>query len=271
MLRELKKGEKVLVIGNDSENPSGTHGHVIGSLAKVDIPRHIDGTCRVLGKNLGQWLMRKDLLCVGDKVVRGPDCTATLENIKGVVKKIAAHEVLITWTTGQNGWHKVKEGISTILHDQDLKPTGESEGEGDIEGKPECWGTHKCSGVVCNDCPRNSPGSVCECGQCKESITSCKESGEKYKPTEFTTTISKEDTMSRSAEKRELKEVTIPKLTDEVAEAELALDTATKKLARLTAHDTEHAETIADIMLVKGVEEAQAEGILRLSKGVGIT
>ena len=126
-LRKLKKGEQVLVIGNCGDPPF--------SIGKTYIVRREDGTS---GAWLGEsgWIYRKDILAIGDKVVRGPDWERWEDGsgtgpygpwkptCEGTVSKLCPDYAEVKWEDGTHRRHRM-----TPDH-QDLKPTGDSVDEG---------------------------------------------------------------------------------------------------------------------------------------------
>ena len=142
MLRELKKGEKVLVIASIRIDK---HGFKIGELVTVANSQHTGYWCN------DQWVCsREELLAIGDKVVRGPDWKWGNEGNNGIgtvtefdPKTSSDQTVLVIWANGNRTWARM-----TPDH-QDLRPMGESEREG-ISGM-------EVTAVIYDECSQYKP------------------------------------------------------------------------------------------------------------------
>ena len=160
-LRELKKGEKVLVIGKTSNFNIGDIVTIKGRTISGIGYKCSNGE-EELGKSRGQ------LLAIGDKVTRGPDWERCYydqdggEGNAGVITHILPDRpkqpVRVLWdngsTPGANPYYRM-----TPNH-QDLKPTGDSV----EDGKPECFGNWVCNGHSCQTCPNIPFSQDTRCG-----------------------------------------------------------------------------------------------------------
>ncbi len=121
MLRELIKDEEVLVI----EGPNFRAGQIL----TVDCTNRAEYYCSDGTRRMSK--MRRSLLVIGDKVVRGPDWNSkcTRYDGEGVVVEfnylfaLKNHNVRVKWNGGDYGSYRMNANY------QDLKPTGDSEGE----------------------------------------------------------------------------------------------------------------------------------------------
>ena len=263
-LRELKKGEKVLMI---EACPNGKVGDTVIVL-------------RQRNKNSSTWQCkwnkgeidkyRESLLAIGDKVTRGPDWGYGDQDggkdnvgvITHILKDHGGQTCRAKWPkphpSGSNPYYRMNADY------QDLKPVGDSEVG---EGKPECFGEYMFECSFCSGCKHKTKESTCRCivdcrakDACKKLVKEKIAEPNKPKP------IEENDMANRSARKRELKEVLIPAKEDALEDAKLALAKDQAELQRLVVHTTDHAETIADIKVAHKMDDKQAEAALRLSK-----
>lgn len=284
-LRELKKDEPVLVIDGRVENLKIP----IGLLAKA-IYDEDDGRVVISVNNHTVRKLRKHLLCIGDKVTRGPGW----ENRQGNSIKAKGVGVVTGFNHPDSAegydvevdWPDLKDVSCRMTPDhQDLKPVGDSVDE---VGNKQVEG---CEPIRVGDKVRSKStgyeGIVTqvksnELWYLSDSLGNAWNMPDNFellcrgtsKETNEPKPIKEDSIMAtdenRSARKRELETEVIPARVDAVAEAELSLEKANQELARLKAHKTAHAEIVADIILAKAVNAEEAEAILRLSKGVGI-
>jgi len=219
------------------------------------------------------YLNREKVLCVGQKVTRGPDmdkfCAPHkhIGEVTGFKHHSAAkdHHVDVKWPDKSSGHYRM-----TPDH-QDLKPTGGSVEDGKVEeDKPECFGEYQFCDKACGVCPSDLPGRQCKCthAECSQK-TKCRTLTEQRgNPTKESKPkpIKEEVTMSRSARKRELIEKVIPNRKDALEDAMLSLTESEDELDRLEQHKTEHAENVALVMMAAKKTEEEAKAILLLVK-----
>lgn len=127
MLRELKKGDKALVIDDRMSDHSEIGEIVTVRNGSTGMPICDTAT----SGNRGWSIYRNDLLAIGDKVVRGPDMSKDLAAHEDAGKVIgfnyedanAGFNVRVAWPDDTIGSYRMTADY------QDLKPTGDSEGE----------------------------------------------------------------------------------------------------------------------------------------------
>lgn len=242
MLRKLVKGEKVMVLyaANPDKYKPGDIVAVINSNA--------DGGGHLRLKTDDGWiccLKRKELLAIGDKVVRGPDwdgggyqdnpagINGSIGTVVGFNNAGAAHghNVDVDWP----------ERRDTICHHrmtadhQDLKPTGDSEevGEDKLEGYEKFDLTVE---VTIDDKQEDTMTREQRAVERDKSITS------------------KEDAMSNA----------IIAHKEDIAEREESIAGLKAEAVNLRAYTTDKAENVALVMAAKKCTAKQAEAILTL-------
>ena len=158
-LRELQKGEEVLVL-----NYTGIYQYKKGDLV-VAAGKITNGfeQVAVKGHISCASFKREHLLCVGDKVTRGPDWKWEIEEGNGVGTVIAFesngtpdHNVSVRWENDPTGFC-----YRMTPDHQDLKPVGDSVDE----GRPECFGFAHCYKlpIGCVGCYRRNQHGDCIC------------------------------------------------------------------------------------------------------------
>ncbi len=178
-LRELKKGEKVLMIEACPNGKVGDTVIVLGQRNKNSPTWQCKWNKGEIDKH------RESLLAVGDKVTRGPcwdkHYAANAEAMKevGTVTTLNNSSVRVDWKDGL----LIKSGLYIMTPDhQDLKPVGDSEVG---EGRPECFGEYQNCDLSCEDCPSHMPDSpICKCfsSECSDKLECMKLTRERGSP-----------------------------------------------------------------------------------------
>ena len=239
MLRELNKGEKVLVI------KAGGYGGNVGDIGTIDEEGSSVPFCLFSGVRFA--ISRKKLLAIGDKVVRGPDWEqgdaygdiGTVEDIQELSK--GPENVGVRYPNGRYAACKM-----TPNH-QDLKPTGDSEGA-DKEHDPykKAFGVDYSSHAV--DAMKYMMANVIKQPQ--------------------------EDTMTREARAVVIDKSVKEKgeaLSDYVAQENEKIDDLKAEAVNLRAYTTDKEEIIAQIVSVKKCTKKQAKDWLALKdKGIEV-
>lgn len=293
-LSKLVIGQKVLVVTKEC-------GHDFGIGQIITVKEVRDGDYNFSSDGVTWYLQRREVLAIGDEVVRGPDMfndtTMGERPCHNTIGKVIDFEnmdrnVQVKWGNGSEGSYRMN------ADHQDLKPTGDSEAR--EEDKPECWGRKgECitTKIPCVKCEHEEKDGSCRCNSCKSFLacrkeakrtgfilTPVKESGicgmevtavvydecTDYKPI-------KEEVMTRKAQakqrdesveaKRKMIEEKKEAHAEEIAVLEESIVTLQAEAADFRKYTTDKEATAAKIIAAKNLDgkatpKEQAEAIL---------